>query len=193
MRPKKFIIMHPFITKHATGKKVLFFVILANIIYAIMVFITIPKVSAFVAGLKILDMMPSGYDFEYVKSLFENLGEEGRTVYLWQQIPLDLIYPFLFALSNFLLLAYLLKKIEVKNQNLYRLCLIPVFGGLFDYMENFGTILLLRSFPEISQTQVTVNNFFTILKSGFVTLFFIVLIATFFVFVYKKIKTLRSQ
>ena len=59
-------------------------------------------VSDFADGLQLLDMMPAGYDLEYVRSLFENLGTEGRAAYLNRQIPLDLVYPFLFGLSNFL-------------------------------------------------------------------------------------------
>ncbi len=184
--------MLQFINKHATGKKVLLSVIMANIIYALMVFVTIPKVSAFGDGLKVLDMVPTGYDFDYVKSLFDNLGEEGRAVYLKQQIPLDLIYPFLYAISNLLLLAYLLKKSGIQKTRFYFLCLIPVAGRIFDYLENFGTIGLLTKYPEITPFQVSINNYFTILKSSFVTLFFIVLIITFLVFVYKKIQAIRA-
>ena len=184
--------MNHFITKHATGKKVILFVILANIIYALMVYVTIPKVSSFTDGLNLLDMMPRGYDFEYVKNLFDSLGSEGRSVYLYQQIPLDLVYPFLFGLSNLLLLAYLFKKIEVKNKNVYYLSLIPVVGGIFDYCENFGTIGLLTSYPDISPLFVQINSFFTVLKSGFVALFFILLILTFLVFVFIKVKSILS-
>jgi hypothetical protein len=179
--------MHQFIAKHTTGFKVLLLFIAANIVYVAMVFNTIPKVSSYAEGMKILDMMPMGYNFDYVKKLFDQLGEEGRAIYLNQQIPLDLIYPFLFALSNFLLLAYLFKKIAVKNKKNYNLCLIPVFGGIFDYLENFGTIKMLIDYPDISSFGVQANNIFTILKSGFTTAYFIILIIALLVLFYKKI------
>ena len=132
--------MDQFIAKHASGRKIIITVILANIVYFIMVLVTIPKVSSYAEGMKILDMMPTGYSHAYVSALFEQLGQEGRAVYLYQQIPLDLIYPGLFIISNFLLLAYVFKKMEVQNAWIYYLCSIPVIGGIFDYLENFGTI-----------------------------------------------------
>ncbi len=184
--------MNQFITKHATGKKVLLFVIISGIIYALMALVTVPNLLAHSNGWKILDMMSKGYDFEYVKDLFEKLGVEGRNAYLYQQIPLDLIFPLLYGPGSFLLMVYLFKKIDVKNAKVYYLCLVPVVGAVFDYFENFGTIRLLNNYPDISSSFVQMNSFFTILKSGFITLFFIILIITFLVFLFKKVKALRA-
>ena len=64
-----------------------------------MLIITIPKTMAFSNGMKLLDMMPSGYDSEYITSLFEALGEDGRHAYLYSQLPVDMIYPLLFGIS----------------------------------------------------------------------------------------------
>ena len=93
-------------------KKVLILFVLTNIVYAAMLIITIPKTMGFSNGLKLLDMMPMGYDLEYINTLFETLGEKGREVYLYNQIPLDMIYPFLFAISYCLVIGYFLKKTQ---------------------------------------------------------------------------------
>ena len=47
---------------------------------------------AFSGGMKLLDMMPLGYDMDYINTLFETLGEKGRDIYLYNQIPVDMIY-----------------------------------------------------------------------------------------------------
>jgi len=94
-----------FIDKHAADKKVLIFFIITQIIYAVMIFGTIPHVMSFADDIKLLDMMPTGYDFNYVTILLASLGPSGRSAYLQQQIPLDMIYPLLFAVTYFLLLA----------------------------------------------------------------------------------------
>ena len=87
------------IDTNLSGKKVLLLFLLTNIVYAVMLTVTIPKTMTFSNGLKLLDMMPLGYDLEYINMLFETLGENGRQVYLTNQLPVDMIYPFLFGIS----------------------------------------------------------------------------------------------
>ena len=86
-------------TKNLSGKKVLLLFIVTNIVYLLMLTITIPKTMAYSGEMKLLDMMPMGYNFEYVNHLFESLGEKGRSIYLYHQIPLDMLYPFLFGMG----------------------------------------------------------------------------------------------
>ena len=76
------------ISKNLAGKKVLLLFVITNIIYAIMLVVTIPETMTFSNGMKLLDMMPTGYDSEYVHALFETLGVKGRDFYLYKQIRL---------------------------------------------------------------------------------------------------------
>lgn len=50
--------------------------------------------------MRLLDMMPTRYDLEYVNTLFETLSQEGRETYLYQQIPFDMLYPGLLKLAT---------------------------------------------------------------------------------------------
>lgn len=100
--------MRHLIERNLSGKKVLLMLIVTNIIYVTMLTITIPKVMSFAGGMKILDMMPTGYSPDYVNTLLNALGTEGRHAYLYNQLPLDAIYPFLCGTSYCLLLAYVL-------------------------------------------------------------------------------------
>jgi hypothetical protein len=168
--------MKDLILKNISGKKVILFFILANIIYAIMIIITIPEIVLYSGGIKILDMMPTGYDAHYVNALFNTLGKPGRDLYLYHQLPLDLIYPALFGISSCLVLAYFLNKLKKLDSPLFYLCLLPLFSGLFDYGENIGIINMLEDYPNISPLQVQVTNIFTILKSIFTTVYFVILI-----------------
>ena len=67
-----------FIEKNISGKKVLGLFILTNLVYTFMLTVTIPKTMEFSNGMKLLDMMPTGYDLNYVNELFNWLGENGR-------------------------------------------------------------------------------------------------------------------
>lgn len=180
------------IKRNINGKKVLLLFILCNIIYSIMLIVTIPEVMQHSGGMKILDMMPTGYDAQYVNSLFSILGATGRDLYLYHQLPLDLIYPGLFGISSCLVLAYFLNKLGKLNSWLFYLCLLPLLSGLFDYLENIGIIIMLKSYPNISEIQVQTTNIFTVLKSVFTSIYFIILSITLLALAKNKLFTRKA-
>lgn len=180
------------INKHATGTKVLVWFLITQVIYLTMLLVTIPKVLTHAGEMKLLDMMPTGYDVDYVKMLFENLGQVGREAYLYRQIPLDLLYPLLFSISFSLLLALILKTITKEGSIVFYLCLIPIAAGFFDYLENFGIIRILVTYPDFSLSGAKITNVFSILKSAFITLYFIALLGSIVALLLKKIKRRRK-
>ena len=131
---------------------------------------------AFSGELKLLDMMPTGYDLDYNNALFSALGEKGRETYLYQQIPVDMIYPFLFGISNSLILAFFLNKMGKLDSVFFYFVLLPLIAGMADYLENIGIVLMLTSFPDVSSGVASLTNVFSITKSITTTIFFIVLI-----------------
>ena len=133
-------------------------------------------------GMKLLDMMPTGYNSEYVYALFETLGVEGRSIYLYNQIPIDMIYPFLFGISYSLLIAYFLRKLNQLNTPFFYLCFLPIIAGIADYLENFGIIHMLNNYPDLSQIAIDSTNIFSIMKSTTTIIYFIALIITLVMF-----------
>jgi hypothetical protein len=180
--------MKEFIYRNIEGKKVLLLFILTNIIYISMLAITIPYIMKFSNGLKLLDMMPMGYNAEYVNSLMNTLGEHGRNAYLFIQLPLDMIYPFLFGISYCLIFAYFLNKFGKLRSPLFYICLLPLIAGIFDYLENIGIITILSNFPNHSNLSIILTNYFTVTKSTFTTIYFVALIITIIIFVIKAIR-----
>jgi hypothetical protein len=167
--------MRELIRRNLDGKKVLFLFLITNVVYAIMLTITIPHVMNFSGGIKLLDMMPTGYNTEYVNSLFSALGENGRNAYLFHQLPVDMIYPFLFAISSCLVLAYFLNKLNRLGGVLFYLCFIPLFSGVFDYSENIGIISMLNFYPNHSDLMIKTTSIFSVLKSSCTISYFIIL------------------
>ena len=176
------------IVRNLTGKKVLLLFLLTNIVYAVMLTVTIPKTMTFSNGLKLLDMMPLGYDLEYINMLFETLGENGRQVYLTNQLPVDMIYPFLFGISYCLLIGYFLKKLNKLDSFFFYLCFLPLIAGIADYAENIGIFTMLYNFPDLSPFTAKVTNVFSVVKSTTTTVFFIALIITLLMLGISKIK-----
>ena len=140
--------METLIRKNLDGKRILLLFLLTGIIYAMMLFVTIPRVTQQIGNLKILDMMPLGYSVEYVNALFKALGETGRNAYLYNQLPLDMIYPFMYGLTFCLVMAWFLEKLGKFSKGFVYLCLLPVIAGFFDYLENIGIITMLKTYPQ---------------------------------------------
>ncbi len=182
-----------FIEKNISGKKVLGLFILTNLVYTLMLTVTIPKTMEFSNGMKLLDMMPTGYDLNYVNELFTAIGENGRLTYLSNQIPVDMIYPLLFGLSYCLLLGYLLKKMNKLNSQYIYLCLIPIIAGIADYLENIGIITMLKNYPELTEVAVKTTSSFSLIKSISTSAFFIVLIVMLIILGIKFLKSNKTS
>lgn len=164
--------------KYVSGKIVLGLFILTNAVYLFMLTVTIPKTMKFSNGMKLLDMLPTGYNQDYVNELLMTLGEQGRHIYLTKQIPVDMIYPLLFGLTYSLLLAYFLKKLNKLKPPFSYLCLLPIIAGIADYAENIGIITMLNSYPDLTAYIVQTSSTFSVIKSTSTSLFFIALIVT---------------
>ncbi len=141
-----------------------------------MIFGSIPRVRSHGAGMPLLDMKPLGYDLDYVQALLDSLGPSGREAYLEVQLPLDMIYPFLFALTYCLLLAFFLRRLHWFEGPLFYGCLIPPAAGLADYLENMGIIRLLKSYPDLRPGDVAYTSLCSLIKSGLTTVYFLFLL-----------------
>ena len=181
------------IERNISGKKVLRLFILTNIVYVFMLTVTIPRTMNFSNGMELLDMIPTGYDLNYVSELFSSLGENGRKTYLTNQIPVDMIYPLLFALTYCLLLAYILKKLDKLIVPFTYLCLLPIIAGIADYLENFGIITMLKSYPDLTEIAVKTTNSFSLIKSISTSVFFIVLIIVLIILGFKAINRKKTS
>ncbi len=168
--------MQNLIKNNIGGKKIIALLIITNSLYVLMLAVTIPTVMHFSGGMKILDMMPLGYDPGYVNTLLNALGEKGRQAYLYNQIPVDLFFPFFSGITYCLLIAFFLNKLGKLNGNYFIFCFVPLFAGLFDYCENTGIISMLRSYPGNSILLSQITNVFSVLKSSFTTFYLSILI-----------------
>lgn len=172
----------------ASSKAVLLFFFLTMAVYFFMLLYTIPRVESFAPGIALFDLSPSGYSYQHAISLLEALGKTGRNTYLFQQLPTDFIYPGLFAISYTLLLFWLFGKSIKANSIMFYLAMVPILGGLFDYLENIFIILMIRSFPDLSQALVVMASTATILKSIFTSVFFLLLLVGVISFLITRLK-----
>ncbi|NBI53512.1 hypothetical protein [Photobacterium alginatilyticum] len=179
-----------FLQNSSSGKMVLGLFILTNLVYGAIFGYTIPLVLSFAPDSILFDMSPTGYSYNQAIQLLESLGAEGRYAYLTIQIPLDFVYPAMFAASYTLLLVWFFKRCLPVDSKLYLLTLVPVLAGLSDYLENFGIVAMLNNYPTVSEGLVRTTSVFTVAKSGFTTIYFVILLIT-LIFLIKKLLAKR--
>lgn len=162
--------------KYATPKRTILFAVLGAVNFVVMVFGIIPKITQGTNGMKVLDLMPQGYDLEYVNTLFKAIGQKGRDLYLYTQMPLDMLFPWLFGISYCLIIALILKKLGKLKSNFALLSLFPFTETITDHSENFGIINLLKSYPNITAEQVGITNTMSLIKTTCIALNFIIIL-----------------
>ncbi len=167
--------------------------ILTMAVYLTMLLSTLPAVESFAQGKALFDLSPAGYSYEDAVLLLDVLGHEGRRMYLYRQLPMDFVYPGLFAISYSLLLTWVLIKGNASDSKIFYFAVIPFFGGLFDYLENICIIQMITSYPTVPHGLVNISSTFTILKSGFTTAFFVLLLLGIVRVIKKRVTNVDSQ
>lgn len=181
-----------FLQNASSGRTVLILFILTNVVYGTILGYSIPLVLSFSPESILFDMSPAGYSYAEAIELLESLGPNGRDAYLSIQIPIDLLYPAMFAVSYALMITWIFKQGLAKHSRVYLLAFVPVFAGLFDYLENACIVLMLNAFPDVSDNLVTVASSFTIVKSILTTVFFSVLLISLIYLAIWRLKKAQS-
>jgi hypothetical protein len=104
------------------------------------------------------------YSLSEVNRLFHDLGTEGRELYATIAGRVDMVYPIVYGALFILVLAYLFKKLSGHKSKLILIALFPILGMLFDYLENFNVLNLLKQYPNINEQQVALCELFTRIK-----------------------------
>ncbi|MGB0383737.1 MAG: hypothetical protein ACPGWR_02850 [Ardenticatenaceae bacterium] len=145
------------------------------VIFSILIFNYgfIPAIIERAQGADILDNT-FNYSAEDVYQLFSTYGDEGRRLYLLYLLLFDFVYPVLFALSNSVLLAYILERLFTEVRFFRYLYLMPFVVLLLDYAENIGILTLLLNYPNQLVEFVSVISAITMLKLGVVNLLFVI-------------------
>ena len=136
----------------------------------------------------ILDVKFFGYDLQEVQELFHSLGEEGRQIYLHQQLALDLFYPLFFLLGFAQFFLEMIKRsvgsIKIAQVGFW----LTLFGSFSDWSENMLIFLQLKNFPQINDRLVILGSSLTVTK-----LFLILMVQCLFVYFCYLFIRQRSQ
>ena len=117
-------------------------------------------------GLPILDVLPS-YDMKTVEQNMLGYGEDGRQLYAWASLTLDVIFPMCYVVFFAGLIT-----LFVGSKSIHRLALVPFLLGLIDLTENIQICTMLVQFPDITDSQVSMASTTTSIKHSIVIVFY---------------------
>lgn len=121
------------------------------------------------AGVEILDMRLSGYDYAEVEELLTGLGEDGRSYYATSYLIPDTLFAIFLFLGVGSLLAFLTRpghRFSVPLNEMVRLVILalPFAGMAMEIMENLSLWIILGSGTEPASGVVAAASLFTGIK-----------------------------
>lgn len=151
------------------GPVILLTFILAMTVYLAMVFGTLAQLER-IAGARPFDLRPAGYSLDDAATFIAALGEDGRHLYLWRQIPLDTIYPALLALWSAGAIRWFSRTFRPAPRRWFGAAASLAFvAALFDYLENILILWMLNTAPDLIPAVVRAASLATLAKSGSTT------------------------
>jgi hypothetical protein len=138
----------------------------SGLLWAVMFFGPLAQLSHLAGGAAPFDVRPFGYGYDEARVFLSAIGEQGRHYYGYRELPLDMTYPPLYAVSRGLALWWLTKPGRVRAAPLRRrwraaLVAIPVIMASLDVIENGCIARMLSTWPELSPGLVQVASLVT--------------------------------
>jgi hypothetical protein len=123
-------------------------------------------------------------------NMAEIYGAEGRAAYVRARFTFDLIFPltYLFFLATSISLV-MMRAVPDANSRWRYLNLFPVFGVLFDYLENIAASVVMLNYPQPTPVLDLLAPIFTLVKWFFVNGSFVILVSALMVAVWKWVRS----
>jgi hypothetical protein len=120
-------------------------------------------------------------------SIAEEYGSAGRRAYIITRWTFDLIFPLVYVIFLATGISWFYRIIDPARKEWQFLNLLPVFGGIFDYLENITTSLVMATFPGRILVLALSASGITLLKWILIGLGFLVYFLLLFWLVGKKV------
>ncbi len=153
-----------------SGRVIVGAIALGTVVYLMMVLGPLAELEQ-ITGSKPFDLRPGGYSHDSARDLINALGQEGSRIYLWRQIPLDTVYPALFAISVAGSINWLSGRFAAPFRRWFRAAATAAYFAAFaDYVENAMIVAMLTTGSDLSPSLTQIASAATIFKSVLTTL-----------------------
>ena len=124
-------------------------------------------------------------------SAAEAYGPEGRQAYIHSRWTFDLVFPLVYVGFLAVGISWFLNQHD--NRKIGHLNLLPLAAGVFDYLENTATTVVMAIYPKVSYLTAYLASGFTLVKWIFVYASFGVYFIAFFVYFIPLFKAIKKQ
>jgi hypothetical protein len=94
----------------------------------------------------------------------EAYGQAGRSEYIRARFTFDLIWPLVYLAFLTTAISWLYHQLDLDGELWKRVNLVPIFGVLFDYLENISTSIVMARFPSPTPLLAYLAPIFTFVK-----------------------------
>lgn len=103
-------------------------------------------------------------------------GDEGRTAYVRSRFTFDLIWPLVYTLFLSTAISWIYVRAFALRSRWQLANLAPLFGALWDYLENVSTSIVMLRYPNQTPVMDVLAPIFTLVKWIFVSGSFVLLL-----------------
>jgi hypothetical protein len=127
------------------------------------------------------------YSADDIYDMADAYGEQGRRSYVNMRFSFDLVWPIVYLLFMTTVLANLLKCFD-SDSKMRCFVLIPLFGAIFDYLENIFAAITIARFPSKTPVIAQLTPVFTMIKWALLGVGFTLILALLIYRIYRRIK-----
>ena len=117
------------------------------------------------------------YSAGYLYRLAEAYGQAGRAAFVRTRFTFDVIWPLLYTFTLVTAISWAFGKAFSPGSPWQMANLAPVFGMLFDFLENISTSLVMLRYPQPTPVLDSLASVFTMLKWVTLSTSFVLLLA----------------
>ena len=136
--------------------------------------------------------MKFGYSFAEIQTAFTAIGAEGLRIWAIAHSP-DFLFPLAYSFAMMFGIQLELNRAEMNSGLLRKTILLPLVGGIGDYIENTLILSQIAVFPNLSELVIAIASFVTIVKWVFLILGFVVIFGLLILIIYKSITSRTSE
>jgi len=122
-------------------------------------------------------------------NMAETYGAEGRAAYIRARFTFDLVFPLTYLFFLATSISWVMLRAAPDANSRWRLLnLFPVFGALFDYLENISASVVMLNYPQHTPILDSLASVFTLIKWIFVNGSFVILVPALLIAFWKWVR-----
>jgi hypothetical protein len=128
------------------------------------------------------------YSPDDLYQMAEAYGPEGRSTYIRARFTFDLIWPLVYMVFLVTSMGWFSGKLYDEASRVRMIPLLPLAGGLFDYLENIATSVVMVRYPDTTILAASLAPYLTLFKWVFISISFVMMLVLILKYILDRIQ-----